>query len=280
MSASHNDQHKTDIELQDRRGIGSDDSKRTRAISDINHEMKKLNGKDEYGADGKYNSRDSLDTPLNSGPRPAFYFMDTESLKQLKLIVDSQDKTANPAALGLLGFGLTTFLLNMHNAGVYPLNTMILAMGLFYGGLAQLIAGIFEWKKGQMFGMIAFMSYGLFWISLCTLLILPDLGIGKATNPTAMAWYLFIWGCFSTCMFVGTLKSKPWALVFVFFTVVLLFFLLASYNWTLKPDVLKAAGIEGVICGLSAIYTAFGEILNETYGRTIIPLGIRTPPKK
>jgi len=155
------------------------------------------------------------------------------------------------------------------------MNTMILAMGLFYGGLAQLLAGIFEWKKGGMFGMIAFMSYGLFWISLCTLIILPNWNASAAANHESMAWYLFIWGVFSTCMFVGTLKKSPWALVIVFLTVVVLFFLLASYYWTLNPDVLKAAGIEGIICGLSAIYTAFGEILNETYGRTILPLGLR-----
>jgi succinate-acetate transporter protein len=140
------------------------------------------------------------------------------------------------------------------------------------------IAGIFDWKRGNMFGMIAFMSYGFFWMSLCCLLILPKMGYGTASSPESMGWYLFIWGVFSTCMFIGTLKKAPYALVFVFFTVVILFFLLAAHNWTESVPLGKAAGIEGVICGLSAIYTAFGEILNETYGRTILPLGVRTPP--
>lgn len=220
--------------------------------------------------------------PALNGPAPIFCLVDLETLRSGLAVIETKDKTANPAPLGLLGFGLTTFLLNMHNAGVFELNSMILGMGLLYGGFAQLLAGIFEWKKGNLFAFVAFCSYGCFWISLCALLLLPKMGIATATTPTGMAWYLFIWGCFSTMMFVGTLKKAPWALVFVFFTVVVLFFLLAAHNWTEDKGVGKAAGIEGVICGLSAIYTAFGEVLNEIYGRTIIPLGIRTPtaPKK
>lgn len=142
------------------------------------------------------------------------------------------------------------------------------------------MAGIFDWKRGNMFGMVAFLSYGCFWISFAGLLIIPKMGYGTASDANSLAWYLFIWGIFSTCMFVATLKKAPIALSFVFFTVVLLFMLLAAHNWTESANLGKAAGIEGVICGLSAIYTAFGEILNETYGRTILPLGIRTPSKK
>lgn len=127
-----------------------------------------------------------------------------------------------------------------------------------------------------MFPMIAFMSYGLFWISLSTLLILPKMGLGAAPNSMSMAFYLFIWGIFSLNMFIATLKRAPYALCFVFFTVVVLFMLLAAHHWSENAKVGKAAGIEGIICGLSAIYVAFGEILNETYGRTIIPLGVRT----
>lgn len=128
-----------------------------------------------------------------------------------------------------------------------------------------------------MFGAIAFLSYGFFWISFAATVMIPKMGYGAAAPPEAMAHYMFIWGVFSTCMFIGTLKKAPYALVFVFFTVVVLFFLLAAHFWAESEELLKAAGIEGVICGLSAIYTAFGEILNEIYGRTIIPLGVRTP---
>lgn len=123
--------------------------------------------------------------------------------------------------------------------------------------------------------MVAFLSYGLFWISFCFIVLAPAMGIATKADAPSLALYLFIWGVFSTNMFVATLKKSPWALVFVFFTVVILFFLLAAHFWSESEAVLKAAGIEGIICGLSAIYVAFGEILNPIYGRTIIPLGER-----
>src|SRR5438105_744457 len=103
-----------------------------------------------------------------------------------------KDTSANPAPLGLFGFGMTTVLLNIHNAGFYELNSMILAMGICYGGLAQIIAGILESKKNNTFGMTAFISYGFFWLSLVALLILPKLGLTAATTKPALATYLFI----------------------------------------------------------------------------------------
>jgi uncharacterized protein len=118
-----------------------------------------------------------------------------ESLTQLK------DTTANPAPLGLLGFGMTTVLLNLHNAGLYELNSMILAMGICYGGAAQIFAGIMEWRKGNTFATTAFLSYGLFWFSLVALIVLPKLGWATPTNDTAMAAYLFMWGLFTAVMF-------------------------------------------------------------------------------
>lgn len=267
-SANSSSAHHTEIELHEHK-YG-----KAKSFND-NKAYNKFNEVHDDHEDHHYFGKDS---PHHSGPHGGtFYVIDAESLRKGNAVIEIRDKSANPAPLGLLGFGLTTFLLNLHNAGVFPLNSMILGMGLFYGGFAQLLAGIFEWKKGNMFGMVAFLSYGCFWISLCTLLILPKMGYGTAANSESMGWYLFIWGIFSCCMFVGTLKKSPWALVFVFFTVVILFFLLAAHNWTESVQLGKAAGIEGIICGLSAIYTAFGEILNETYGRTIIPLGVRTP---
>jgi succinate-acetate transporter protein len=95
-----------------------------------------------------------------------------------------KDTTANPAPLGLVAFGLTTVLVNIHNAGVYGMAPMILAMGIFYGGLAQVIAGILEWKKGNTFGTTAFTSYGLFWLSLVALLVMPKLGWWDAPKIT------------------------------------------------------------------------------------------------
>src|SRR6202022_3121928 len=91
-------------------------------------------------------------------------------------ITQIKDVTGNPAPLGLLGFGMTTVLLNLHNAGFYTLNAMILAMGICYGGIAQVIAGMMEWRKGNTFATTAFVSYGLFWLSLVPLLLWTHLG--------------------------------------------------------------------------------------------------------
>jgi len=186
------------------------------------------------------------------------------------------DKLANPAPLGLLGFGMTTVLLNLHNAGFYPLGSMILAMGMAYGGLAQVIAGVMEFKKGNTFGTLAFSSYGLFWWSLVILLLLPNVTFlspaVEAAGDMAMAAYFFMWEMFTLLMFLGTLKTNR-ALQFVFGSLTLLFFLLALVRLTGSPDLLLITGIEGVICGASAIYTGIAEVLNEAYGKTILPLG-------
>jgi len=182
-----------------------------------------------------------------------------------------KDTTANPAPLGLMGFGMTTVLLNLHNAGLFALGTMILAMGIFYGGLAQIIAGIMEWKKKNTFGTTAFTSYGLFWLTLVGLIVMPNLGLGSAPESSAMVAYLFMWGIFTAVMFVGTLKLNR-ALQLVFATLAILFFLLAIAEATGSTIIKQIAGYEGVICGFLAIYTALAQVLNEVYGRTVAPL--------
>jgi len=185
------------------------------------------------------------------------------------------DKPANPAPLGLLGFGMTTVLLNLHNAGFYPLGSMILAMGLVYGGLAQVIAGVMEYKKGNTFGTLAFSSYGLFWWSLVILLLLPNFTLLSlavtAPDNTAMAAYFFMWGMFTLLMFFGTIKMNR-ALQFVFSSLTVLFFMLTIVRLTGNADLLMITGIEGIICGASAIYTGIAEVLNEVYGRIVLPL--------
>ena len=181
---------------------------------------------------------------------------------------------ANPAPLGLLGFGMTTVLLNIHNAGFYPLNTMILAMGIFYGGIAQIIAGIMEWRKGNTFATTAFTSYGLFWILLVALILMPKNVAGTtATSEGAMAAFFFMWGLFTLVMFIGTLKLNK-ALMFVFGSLTVLFFLLCIRDATGSALVGKIAGYEGIICGLSAIYTGLAQVLNEVYGKALLPLGL------
>jgi succinate-acetate transporter protein len=189
------------------------------------------------------------------------------------------EKLANPAPLGLLGFGLTTVLLNLHNAGFFPLDTMILAMGLAYGGLAQVIVGILEFKKGNTFGTVAFTSYGLFWWSLVALLVLPSFSFAGISAPKepAMAAYFFMWGLFTFAMFFGTLKKNR-ALQFVFASLTILFFLLTARELTVNAvlfgnvTINTVLGYEGIICGLSAVYLAVAEILNETYQKTVLPI--------
>jgi succinate-acetate transporter protein len=183
-----------------------------------------------------------------------------------------RDNSANPAPLGLFGFGMTTVLLNIHNAGFYEMNSMILAMGIFYGGLAQVVAGVLESKKNNTFGMTAFVSYGFFWLTLVALIFMSKWGWITATSKSALATYLLMWGIFTLLLFIGTLRLSR-ALQFVFATLTLLFFLLAAGNYAENESIIKVAGFEGIICGGSAIYTGIANLLNEVYGRKVLPLG-------
>jgi len=182
------------------------------------------------------------------------------------------EKSANPAPLGLLAFGLTTVLLNQANAGYYGLDSMVLAMGLAYGGLAQIIAGSMEFKKGNTFGMVAFSSYGFFWWSFVALVLLPNLGLGAPNDHNAMAAYFFMWGLFTFVMFFGTLKANR-AIQFVFMSLAVLFFLLTAHELTGNATLGTITGYEGVICGLSAVYLGLAEVLNEAHGKAFLPIG-------
>lgn len=188
------------------------------------------------------------------------------------------DKTANPAPLGLLGFGITTVLLNLHNAGLFPLNSMILAMGFAYGGIAQIIAGVMEYKKGNTFGTVAFGSYGLFWWSLVLLLVIPKLkfietagSAAAAADPVAMAAYLFMWGLFTLVMFIATLKLKRGIQV-IFISLAVLFFLLTAGEITGSAIITTIAGYEGIFTGAAAMYVGLAEVINETHGRDVLPI--------
>ena len=191
--------------------------------------------------------------------------------------VDLKDHTANPAPLGLLAFGLTTVLLNMHNAGWFTLGAMILGMGIFYGGLAQIIAGIMEWQKGNTFGTTAFVSYGFFWLSLTGILVFPTLGLGEAPGAAEMPAYFIMWGLFTAALFVGTLRISR-ALQAVFGLLTALFFLLALRDITGSAVIGTITGYEGILCGASAIYAGLAQVLNEEYGHTVLPLGTIAKP--
>lgn len=180
----------------------------------------------------------------------------------------SEDKLANPAPLGLMGFGMTTVLLNIHNAGFFPMDTMILAMGIFYGGMAQIIAGIMEFKKGNTFGTTAFTSYGFFWLTLVFMIM------KGGADRVFMGWYLFMWGLLTFWLWFATF-GKHRAIQVVFSTLTILFWLLAIGHWFEMPTTFNNfTGFEGILCGLSAIYLAAAEVLNEAKGRTVLPIGI------
>ena len=172
------------------------------------------------------------------------------------------DTCANPSPLGLMGFGMTTILLNVHNAGIIPLSVMILSMGLAYGGIAQVIAGIMEFKKSNTFGATAFTSYGLFWISLVFIWWNPFKA--EAADGKSMGFYLLMWGIFTFFMFIGTLKINR-HLQLVFGTLALLFFLLAAGDFSGNESIKMIAGLEGIVCGALAIYAAMHQVITELY---------------
>jgi succinate-acetate transporter protein len=181
------------------------------------------------------------------------------------------EKTSNPGPLGLLGFGMTTILLNLHNAEIIELTAVIVSMGFALGGLAQIIAGIFELLHGNTFGGTAFTAYGLFWWSLIFIWINPTDGIADA-DSLSLALYLLLWGVFTFCMFIGTLKHNK-ATQVVFLSLTILFFGLALGDFTGVAAIHLVSGWIGIFCGASAVYNAMGQIINGEFKRVVIPLG-------
>ena len=175
---------------------------------------------------------------------------------------------ANPAPLGLLGFGMTTVLLSFHNLGLFPMDITILTLGIFYGGLAQLIAGIMEYKNGNTFGATASTSYGLFWMAFVLIVLNP---FGEANTATAGGMFFLLWGILTLFLFIGTLRSDT-SLKVIFGTLALLFFIIAAGDFTGSEIIPIISGALGVICGGSAMYRAFGEVINEQYQREVLPL--------
>ncbi len=187
-------------------------------------------------------------------------------------ITDVKDKTANPTPLGFTGLGLSAVLLSLSYIGLFPVDSMIVAMAIFLGGFAQVFAGLMAWKKGSVFGGTAFCAFGLFWFSLAGLLLMPALGWIEAPTPISLASYLFLWGVYTFIMLIATLKLGSKAIMFIFVTLFLLFILLAIVNATGNTGLLIIAGYVGLIMGLAALYTALGIVLNDAYGKTIVPI--------
>ncbi len=187
--------------------------------------------------------------------------------------IDIQDNTANPAPLGLLAFGLTTVLLSMHNAGLFGIDAMILAMAVFYGGIAQIFAGVFEWQKKNTFATTAFISYGFFWLTLAGIITFPILGLAAAPSQFAMGAYLGMWGLLTLVLFIGTFRISV-ALQIVFFLLTVAFFALSIGDFIGSAALKTFAGYEGILLGFCAIYTGLAQVINEVYGRVVLPLGL------
>ena len=181
------------------------------------------------------------------------------------------DNTANTAPLGLCAFGMTTLLLSLHNAGLTGLSSPIVAMAIFYGGLAQVIVGIMEWKKNNSFGMLTFGSFGCFWITFATLLILPALGLAKGPQPVELAAFLAIWGVFAFGLFICTLMMHR-LLQLTLAAVVLLVVLLVAAELTGSALILTLGGVAGIVAGALALYMGMGQVINEIFGRRVLPV--------
>lgn len=176
-------------------------------------------------------------------------------------------KIANPGPLGLFAFGMTTVLLALHNLGFFAIDSVILSMGLFYGGIAQIAAGLVEYRRGHVFTATAFTSYGSFWLTF----VLIKNGAKGVADPAAMGSYFIIWGVFTLIFFIGTLR-KGRAVRFVFLTLMLLFFVVGANAFMVNAWMGYIAGVIGIVCGAAAVYTAAGELLNEEFGREVLNL--------
>ncbi|MCL6633469.1 MAG: acetate uptake transporter [Alicyclobacillus herbarius] len=180
-------------------------------------------------------------------------------------------KIADPGPLGLAGFGITTCILSLINAGVTSAGAMgvVLGLAIAYGGGAQLLAGMWEFRKGNTFGATAFSSYGAFWLAFYFIV--------KAAPKTGMGVFLLFFGILTLYLWFGTFYLNK-ALFFVFLTLWITFFLLALHEFGVLGSS-ALGGWVGELCGLLALYTSAAIVLNTTAGRTILPLGkaYRTP---
>ena len=184
-------------------------------------------------------------------------------------------KQANPAPLGLVGFGFTTVMLSLINAGVLPKGgeQVVLPLAFAFGGLIQILAGLLEFKGGNTFGMVAFLSYGAFWWWFTFLVLLGGHGVLDLSQAgSTIAVTLLGWGVFTLYMWVATFKLNK-ALWWVFLTLWITFFLLGFGALLGVGGLSVAGGWVGVLCGLIAVYTSFALVTNITFNRTVLPLG-------
>jgi uncharacterized protein len=186
-------------------------------------------------------------------------------------------KFANPAPLGLVGFGLTTVLLSLVNAGILPAagDNVVIPLALAYGGTIQIIAGLLEFYSGNTFGMTAFLSYGAFWWWFALMLIFGSNGVLplKGADSTIGA-ALILWGIVTTYLWVGTFRLSR-ALWWIFLTLWIAFYLLGLGALLGMATLTRLGGWIGILCGLIAMYTSFAGVTNFCFGREVVPIGSR-----
>jgi succinate-acetate transporter protein len=179
---------------------------------------------------------------------------------------------ANPGPLGLAAFALTTFVLSMFNAGLVGAGgePVVFGLALAYGGVAQLLAGMWEFRTGNTFGATAFASYGAFWLSFWAFVQFYEKSIPKADAGHALGLYLIAWGIFTAYMFVASLRTTA-AIALVFVLLAATFIVLGVGNAGGHSGIVKAGGWIGLATALAAWYASFAEVTNATFGRTVLP---------
>jgi hypothetical protein len=185
--------------------------------------------------------------------------------------------TANPAPLGLIGFGLTTVLLSSINAGLLPASgeAAVIPLAMAFGGTAQIIAGIMEFKTGNVFGATAFTSYGAFWWWFALLILLGGVKVLDLSGAgSAIGVCLLLWGVFTFGLWISTFRLSR-LLFCIFLTLWIAFFLLGGGAVFANPTLHMLGGWVGLLCGSLAMYGSFALVTNATYGRDVIPVGNR-----
>ncbi|HET9162787.1 MAG TPA: acetate uptake transporter [Solirubrobacterales bacterium] len=180
---------------------------------------------------------------------------------------------ADPGPLGLAAFALTTFVLSMFNAGLvsHAGEPVVLGLALGYGGIAQILAGMWEFRTGNTFGAVAFTSFGAFWLSFWAIVAFYAGDIPAAHVGDAVGLYLIAWGIFTAYMFIASLRTTA-AVALVFILLAITFFLLGIGNAGENEGVVEAGGWFGLATAVAAWYASFAAVTNSTFGRTVLPV--------
>jgi succinate-acetate transporter protein len=180
---------------------------------------------------------------------------------------------ANPAPLGLAAFALTTFVLSMFNAGLVSTKgePVVFALALAYGGLAQILAGMWEFHAGNTFGGTAFTSYGAFWLSYWAFVQFYAKDVPASAAGHAVGLFLIAWGIFTAYMFVASLRTSA-AVALVLFLLAVTYIVLGIGNAGAHSGIVKAGGWLGLATAVAAWYASFAQVTNATFGRTVFPV--------